>query len=93
MQQKLDILIAKVLFRKRPSMNPPYHILTSAAMVWWARPCGGVAIVDVKTQHNSAFTYRSYYDRIGKSVGYRTILEMIIVIGSNRRIWADFPGA
>ena len=42
-------------------------------------------IVDVKTQHNSTFTYCSWYDTIGKCVGYCTIFEMIIVIISNHK--------
>ena len=93
MLRKLNTPIAMVLFRKHRSMKPPYQILTSTAMVWWAGLCNGVVIVDVKTQHNSTFTYRSWYNTIGKGVGYCTIFEMIIVIGSNKATRANFPGA
>ena len=71
-------------------MKPPYHILASTAMVWWAGPCNGVVIVNVKTQHNSTFTYRGCYNTICRGVSYCTIFEMIIFISSNRAIRADF---
>ena len=91
MLQKLDTPIAMILFRKTSKYETPIsytHQRRDGLMS--RRLSDGVVIGNVKTQHNSTFTYRSWYNMIGKGVGYYTIFEMSIVISSNRAIWADF---